>query len=94
MVFHWNLSDSKSPQIFKTLLSILADLNAEVWMVLIFPLISNYSSPFSKHTNYNLISASPSSSTDFLVRWQGLRICLFFAFFYFHFVVHCNGKIH
>ena len=26
-VFHWSLSDSKSPQVFRTLLSILADLN-------------------------------------------------------------------
>ena len=25
--FHWRLSDSKSPQVSKTLLSILADLN-------------------------------------------------------------------
>ena len=34
MVFHWNLSDSKSPQVSKTLLSILAVLNnAVVWMV-------------------------------------------------------------
>ena len=27
MVFHWSLSDSKSPQVSRTLLSILADLN-------------------------------------------------------------------
>ena len=34
MVFHWSLSDSKSPQVSKTLLSILAVLNnAVVWMV-------------------------------------------------------------
>ena len=33
MVFHWSLNDSKS-QVFRTLHSILADLNnAEVWMV-------------------------------------------------------------
>ena len=30
MVFHWSLSDSKSPQISRTLLSILADLNNAV----------------------------------------------------------------
>ena len=34
MVLHWSLNDSKSPQVFRTFLSILADLNnAIVWMV-------------------------------------------------------------
>ena len=34
MVFHWRLSDSKSPQVSRTLLSILAVFNnAIVWMV-------------------------------------------------------------
>ena len=33
MVFHWGLSDSKSPQVSRTLLRILAVLNAVVWMV-------------------------------------------------------------
>ena len=34
MVSHWSLSDSKSPQVSRTLLSILVDLtNAVVWMV-------------------------------------------------------------
>ena len=34
MVFHWRLSDSKSPQVSRTLLSILSVLNnAVVWMV-------------------------------------------------------------
>ena len=34
MVFHWSLSDSKSPQVSRTLLSILADLNnTVVWMI-------------------------------------------------------------
>ena len=48
MVFHWSLSDSKSLQVSRTLLSILADLNnAEVWMVSTRPLISKSSSPFN-----------------------------------------------
>ena len=47
MVFHWNLSDSKSPQVYRTLLSILADLNnAVVWMVSTRPLISKSPSLF------------------------------------------------
>ena len=46
MVSHWNLSDSKSLQVSRTLLSILADLNnAVVWMVSTHPLISKSSCP-------------------------------------------------
>ena len=45
MVFHWSLSDSKSPQVFWILLSILADLdNAVVWTVSTHPVISKSSS--------------------------------------------------
>ena len=48
MVFHWSLSDSKSPQVFRILLSILAVLNnAVVWMVSTRPLTSMSSTPFS-----------------------------------------------
>ena len=48
MVFHWSLSDSKSPQVSRTLLSILAVLNnAVVWMVSTHPPTSKSSSPFS-----------------------------------------------
>ena len=38
VVFQWNLSDCKSPQVFRTLLSILLDpYNDEVCMVSILP---------------------------------------------------------
>ena len=48
MVFHWNLSDSKSPQVSRTLLSILAVLhNAVVWMVSTRPPTSKSTSSFS-----------------------------------------------
>ena len=48
MVFHLSLSDNKSFQVSKTLLSILADLNnAVVLMVSYCPLISKFSSPFT-----------------------------------------------
>ena len=48
MVFHWSLSDSKSPQVSMTLLSILAVLNSVlVWMVSTRLPTSNSSSPFS-----------------------------------------------
>ena len=46
MVSHWSLGDSKTPQVSRTLLSILADLNnAVVWMVSTRPLISKFSCP-------------------------------------------------
>ena len=48
MVFHWSLSDSKSPQVSRTLLSILAVLNnAVVWMVSTRPPTPKSSSPFN-----------------------------------------------
>ena len=48
MVFSWSLSDSKSPQVSRILLSILAVLtNVVVWMVSIRPPTSKSSSPFS-----------------------------------------------
>ena len=46
MVFHLSLSDGKSPQVSRTLLSILADLNnVVVWMASTRPLISKFSNP-------------------------------------------------
>ena len=48
MVFHWSLSNSKSPQVSRTLPSILAVLNnAVVWMVSIRPPTSKSPSSFS-----------------------------------------------
>ena len=48
MIFHWSLSDSKSPQVSRTLLSILAVLNkVVVWMVSTRPPISKSSGQFS-----------------------------------------------
>ena len=50
MVSHCSLSDSNSPQVSRTLLSILADLNnAVVWMVSTLPVISKSTSPFTQH---------------------------------------------
>ena len=48
MVFHWSLSNSKSPQVSRTRLSILAALsNAVVWIVSTRPLTSKSSRPFN-----------------------------------------------
>ena len=47
MVFHWRLSDSKSPQVSRTLLSIVAVFsNAVVWMVFTRSPTSKSSRPF------------------------------------------------
>ena len=53
MIFHWSLSDSKSPQVSRTLLSILAVLNNAV-VCLLFVVstrlpTSKSNSPFSNH---------------------------------------------
>ena len=61
MASPWSFSNSKSPEVSRTLLSILADLsNAVVWMVSICHLISKSSNPcinplayYTKSTNYN-----------------------------------------
>ena len=48
MVFHWRLIDSKSPQVSRTLLSILAVFNnAAVWMVSTRSPTSKSSRPFN-----------------------------------------------
>ena len=48
MIFHWSLSDSKSPQVSRTRLRILAVLsNAVVWIVSTRPPTSKSSSPFN-----------------------------------------------
>ena len=48
MVFHWSLSDSKSPRVSRTRLRILAVLsNAVVWIVSTRPPTSKSSRPFN-----------------------------------------------
>ena len=81
VVFYWSLSDSKSPQVFRTL-SILADLNNAVWMVLIFPLISNFSSLSSKP--FGTVPSAPITIgiTVTLIFPQSQYLSIFFVFFY------------
>ena len=48
MVFHWSLSESKSPQVSRNILSILAVLsNAVIWIVSTRPPTSKSSRPFT-----------------------------------------------
>ena len=75
MVFHWSLSDSKSPQVSTTLLSILAVLNnAVVWMVSTCPPTSKSSSPFS-----NPLLTVPNAPITIGI----IFTCMFHSFFQF-----------
>ena len=97
VVFHQSLSDNTSPQVSRTLLSILGNLNnAEIWMVSILPLIFNSFSLFSEYL-VTILSAPTITSititlmfTVFLILRQDPNICLSFHFLYFHFVVCWN----
>ena len=73
MVFHWSLSDSKSPKVSRTLLSILAVFNnAVVWMVSTHPSTSKSSSPFS-----NPLVTVPNA----LITTGIIVTCMFHSFF-------------
>ena len=73
MVFHWGLSDIKSLQVSKILLSILAVLNnVVVWMVSTRPPNSKSSSPFSNP----LVTVQNAPITTGII-----VTCLFHSFF-------------
>ena len=73
MIFHWSLSDSKSPQVSRTLLSILAVLNnAVVWMVSTRPPTSKSFSPFS-----NPLVIVPNAPITISI----IVTCMFYSFF-------------
>ena len=76
MVFHWSLSDSKSPQVSRTLLSILAVLNnVVVWMVSTRPPTSKSSSPFS-----NPLVTVPNAPITI-----GIIVTCMFHYYYYYF---------
>ena len=73
MVFHCSLSDSKSPQVSRTLLSILAVLNnAVIWMVSTHPPTTKASSPFS-----NPLATVPNAAITIDI----IVTCMFHRFF-------------
>ena len=98
-VFHWSLWDIKSPQVSRTLLSILADLNnAVVWTVSICPSISNPSCPFSQplgtvpsEPSIIDINVTPTLQLFFLL-WQRLSTCLSFRFLLFPFYCYLGRQ--
>ena len=101
MVFHWSQSDSKSPQVSRTLLSILAVLyNAVVWMVSIRPPTSKSSSPFSNPlvtvpnapiTIGIIVTCMFHSFFQFLSKVEVL--ILLFTFFQFYSVVSRDSRV-
>ena len=71
--FSWNLSDSKSPQVSWTLLSVLAVLNnVVVWMVSTRPPTSKSSSPF-----INPLVTVPNAPITISI----IVTCMFYSFF-------------
>ena len=77
MVFHWSFSDSKSPQISRTLLSILAVLNnVVVWMDSTRPPTSKSSNLFS-----NLLVTVPNAPITIGI----IDTVMFHSFFFFKF---------
>ena len=101
MVFHWSLSDSKSLQVSKILLSILADLNYEVvWMVSTRPLISKSSRPFN-NPSMTLLRAPITIGINVIFMFHSFFqfpckvevLILLFTFFQFYSVVSRDSKI-
>ena len=74
-VFHWSFSDSTSPQVSRTLLSILADLNNAVsYMISTRLVISKSSSPYG-----NPLVTVPCASITI-----GINV-IFFNFYYYYY---------
>ena len=101
MVFHWSLSDSKSPQVSRSLLKILAVLNnVVVWIFSTRPPISKSSSPFSnplvtvpKSTNYSGIIVTCMFNSFFNTLARLRYLSFFLTFFQFYSVVSRDSKV-
>ena len=84
MVFHWRLSDSKSPQVSRTLLNILAVLNnVIVWMVSTRPPTSLITVPKASITIGIIVTLMFHSFFNSLAR----------SFFQFYCVVSRDSKV-
>ena len=101
MVFHWRLSENKSPQVSRTLLSILAVFNnAVVWMVSTRPPTSKS----SRHFNNSLVTVLKAPITigiivtfmfhSFFQFFSKVEVLIsLFAFFQFYSVVCRDSKV-
>ena len=98
---HWGLSDSKSPQVSRTLFSILAVLNnIVVWTISTSPLISKSSSLFKqsfgdciKSTNHHWYNCYFHVPQFFGFPSNVLVLILLFTFFQFYSVVSWDSKV-
>ena len=100
MVFHWGLSESESPQVSWTLLSIRTDLNnAVIWMVSTRPLILKSPSPYINP----LVTVPRAPITISIIvtlifhiffQFQINEFILLFPFCYFYSVVSRNCNVH
>ena len=101
MVFHWRLSDSKLPQVSRTLLSILAVFNnAVVWIVSIRSPTSKSSKPF-----HNPFVTVPKALITIGIIVTFMFHCFFqfsskvevlislFTFFQFYSVINRDNKV-
>ena len=92
MVFHWSLGNSKSPQVFRTLLSTLANLNSAVWslLLLLFPIPPNLLPILwwlYRAYQLQLVLPSLSCSVFFSIPYQGpgtyLSLCFLYYYYYY-----------
>ena len=92
MVFHGSLSDSKSPQVSRTLLSIIADLNNAYFQVF----QSRYQSfgDCIERTSYNWYHRQLHVTKFFQLSCKFQIFIYLFAFLQFYPVVNQNGKVH
>ena len=82
MVFLWSLSDSKSPQICRTLLSILAVLsNVVIWIVSTRPPISKSSRPFNNPVSKESITLGTIVTFMFHSFFNSLARSRYLSFF-------------
>ena len=94
MAFLWSLSDNKSPQVSRTLFSILIDLNNDV--VFICPLISKSSSAFINP--FGVVPIAPITigiTVSFMFHWFFSSLArsryLFLFSLYFNFTLKSAG---
>ena len=77
MDFHWSLSDSKSPQVSRTRLMILAVLsNAVIWIVSTRPPTSKSSRPFN-----NPLVIVPKAPITIFTNLRTIVTFMFYSFF-------------
>ena len=99
MVFHWCMSDDMSPQVSRTLLSILVILNnTVVWILSTHPPTSKSSSPFNNHL-VTVPKAPLTIGIIVTIIFHSFFYCLarstYFSFFshYFSFILWSVGTV-